>query len=211
MVVDLVVAVQATANSGAVIDKLGGSGILFSQLLAAAAGETAVISFSDEVKVHQDFTNNPGGVIHPRCHASSASPAGTPSGGPPPHRPHDCRAARIVPVKTQTVEDLKPEDERIKVQKCALCPAPDTTPAPLDVGPGVSLYGIQELMCLRKPDLSHLFTKTTGGLELAFILSFQPQAGDPGTFHRIRVDVRNRSSSNSGCCIVRPIRHNSHA
>ena len=47
--IDLVVAVQTSANSGAVIDKLGGSGILFSQLLAADAGETAVISFSDEV------------------------------------------------------------------------------------------------------------------------------------------------------------------
>ncbi len=62
--IDLVVAVQTSANSGAVIDKLGGSGILFSQLLAADAGETAVISFSDEVKVHQDFTDNPDLVIH---------------------------------------------------------------------------------------------------------------------------------------------------
>src|SRR5580693_4896815 len=62
--IDLVVAVQTSANSGAVIDKLGGSGILFTQLLAADAGETAVISFSDEVKVHQEFTSNPDSVIH---------------------------------------------------------------------------------------------------------------------------------------------------
>src|SRR5258706_1382113 len=61
--IDLVVAVQTSANSGAVIDKLGGSGILFTQLLAADAGETAVISFSDDVKVHQDFTGNPDLVI----------------------------------------------------------------------------------------------------------------------------------------------------
>ena len=40
--IDLVVAVQTSANSGAVLDKLGGSGILFSQLLAADAGETAI-------------------------------------------------------------------------------------------------------------------------------------------------------------------------
>ncbi len=33
--IDLVVAVQTSSNSGAVIDKLGGSGILFTQLLAA--------------------------------------------------------------------------------------------------------------------------------------------------------------------------------
>lgn len=57
--ISLVVAVETAANSGAVIDKLGGSGILFTQLLAADAGETAVLSFSDEVKLHQDFTSNP--------------------------------------------------------------------------------------------------------------------------------------------------------
>ena len=62
--IDLVVAVQASANSGAVIDKLGGSGILFTQLLAAQAGETAVMSFSDEVKIHQPFTGDPDSVIH---------------------------------------------------------------------------------------------------------------------------------------------------
>jgi len=62
--IDLVVAVQTSSNSGAVIDKLGGSGILFTQLLAADAGETAVLSFSDDVKVHQDFTGNPDLVIH---------------------------------------------------------------------------------------------------------------------------------------------------
>jgi len=62
--ISLVVAVQTSSNSGAVIDKLGDSGILFSQLLAADAGETAVISFSDEVKVHQEFTSNPDAVIH---------------------------------------------------------------------------------------------------------------------------------------------------
>ena len=62
--IDLVVAVETSSNSGAVVDKLGGSGILFTQLLAADAGETAVISFSDEVKVHQDFTGNPDFVIH---------------------------------------------------------------------------------------------------------------------------------------------------
>ena len=62
--IDLVVAVQTSANSGAVIDKLGGSGILFTELLAAYGGETAVISFSDRVKLHQDFTGSPNPVIH---------------------------------------------------------------------------------------------------------------------------------------------------
>jgi len=33
-------------------------------LLAADAGETAVISFSDQVRVHQEFTSSPDAVIH---------------------------------------------------------------------------------------------------------------------------------------------------
>src|SRR5215467_2384978 len=52
--ISLVVAVETGENAGAVIDKLGGTGILFTQLLAADQGETAVVSFSDRVKVHQD-------------------------------------------------------------------------------------------------------------------------------------------------------------
>ena len=62
--IDLVVAVETSSNSGAVIDKLGGSGILFTELLAADRGETAVISFSKNVQVRQDFTTNPDLVIH---------------------------------------------------------------------------------------------------------------------------------------------------
>jgi VWFA-related protein len=62
--IDLVVAVQTSANSGPVIDKLGDTGILFSQLLAANSGETAMVSFSDTVKLHQDFTADPDAVTH---------------------------------------------------------------------------------------------------------------------------------------------------
>jgi VWFA-related protein len=62
--IDLVVAVQTSANSGAVIDKLGGTGILFTQLLAAEAGQTAMISFSDEVTTHQGFTGDADAMTH---------------------------------------------------------------------------------------------------------------------------------------------------
>src|SRR5690242_13707645 len=62
--ISLVVAVETGANAGAVIDKLGGSGILFTELLAADAGETALLTFSDEVKVHQDFTSSADQVTH---------------------------------------------------------------------------------------------------------------------------------------------------
>jgi len=256
--IDLVVAVQTSENSGAVIDKLGGSGILFTQLLAADAGVTAVISFSDQVQVHQDFTANPDSVSYAlRMLRKEGSNA---------HildalhqallmferRPQARRRiilmiaekrdrssnAKLVDVmeqverlnaavywltyspllqpftvKPKTAEDLKPEAERIKSQKCALCPAPDDTPVPPDLGPGGYIYGISELIRLRKPDLSSLFTKSTGGRTLNFlkknaleqaiqfvgeevhrqyILSFEPKGGEPGKFHAIRVAVKNR-------------------
>ena len=105
--ISLVVAVQTSANSGAVIDKLGGSGILFTQLLAADAGETAVITFSDEVKVHQDFTSDrrPGDAraahaaqggrrrAHAGRPAAGAPDAGAAAGRAAAHHPDDRREA----------------------------------------------------------------------------------------------------------------------
>ena len=48
--ISLVVAVQTSANSAAILDKLGDSGILFTDLLAGDRGETAMVTFSDEVR-----------------------------------------------------------------------------------------------------------------------------------------------------------------
>jgi VWFA-related protein len=256
--IDLVVAVQTSANSGAVIDKLGGTGILLSQLLAADSGETAVLSFSDEVEVHQDFTSDPDLVMHSlrmlRKEGETARmlDAMRQALVMLEHRPPGRRRIILMiaerrdrsssiklpevmeqverlnasvywltfspflepfTVRPKTAEDLKPEDERTKVQKCALCPAPDDTAVPPDLGPGGTLYGIGELIRLRKPDLSSLFTGITAGRSLNFlkksalehaiqlvseevhrqyILSFEPKDGESGTFHTIRVAVRNR-------------------
>jgi VWFA-related protein len=256
--IDLVVAVQTSANSGAAIDKLGGSGILFTQLLAADAGETAVISFSDKVKVHQDFAANPDLVIHALrmlrkegggAHILDAMSQALamleqrPAGrrrivlmiAEKRDRASGAKLAEVMErvqrlnatvywltysplmqpftVRPKTAEDLKPEAERIKVQKCALCPAPDDTPVPPDLGPGGYIYAIGELIRLRQPDLPDLFTKTTGGRTLSFlrkhaleqaiqlvgeevhrqyVLSFEPKGGEAGQFHSIRVTVKNR-------------------
>jgi VWFA-related protein len=116
-------------------------------------------------------------------------------------------------VKPKTAEDLKPEAERVKVRKCALCDGPDDTPVPPDLGPGGFMYAIGELMRLHQPDLASLFAKTTGGRTLNFlkknaleqaiqlvseevhrqyILSFEPTKGEPGKFRAIRVVVKNR-------------------
>ncbi|HEY1336343.1 MAG TPA: VWA domain-containing protein, partial [Bryobacteraceae bacterium] len=57
--ISLAVLVQSSVNSSAILDKLGRSGILFSELLAANAGETALLTFSGHVKLLQDFTGEP--------------------------------------------------------------------------------------------------------------------------------------------------------
>ncbi len=54
--ISLAVLIQVSSNASAVLDKLGGSGSLFADLLAGDAGETALLTFSDEVRLAQDFT-----------------------------------------------------------------------------------------------------------------------------------------------------------
>ena len=256
--IDLVVEVQTSANSGAVIDKLGGSGILFSQLLAGDQGETAVISFSDEVQIHQNFTSDPELIVHSLRMLRKEGDAARMLDAihqallmleqrPPSRRriilmiaekrdrSSTVKLTNVVEqiervnatiywlsfspflepftVKPKTKEDLKPEDERVKTQQSVLCPAPDRTPIPPDVGPGGYLYAIGELLRLRQPDLSTLLTKTTGGRTLNFlkksalenaiqvvgeevhrqyVLTFQPKGDQPGIFHSVRVAVKDR-------------------
>lgn len=256
--ISVVVAVQTSSNSGPVIDKLGGSGILFTQLLAASGGETAIISFSDEVKVRQDFTSEPDKVTHAlqklRKDGDSArmlDALGAALSMLEQRAPQRRRivlliaekrdrgseagladiAERVQRVnatvywltfspflqpftdKPKTMEDLKPEAERIKVAKCALCPAPDDRAAPLDLGPGGLGYALGELFRLKKPDLATILPQATGGRSAGFlkkkaledtieriaeevhrqyILSFVPGKSAPGEFHSLRVAVRSR-------------------
>lgn len=62
--ISLVVAIESSKSSKAVLDKLGGSGILFSELLAADRGETALVSFSDSVTELVPFTSDPDDLAH---------------------------------------------------------------------------------------------------------------------------------------------------
>jgi VWFA-related protein len=57
--ISLVVAVQTSSNSKPILDKLSGSGVLFTELIAAYGGETALITFSDEAHVRRNFTQDP--------------------------------------------------------------------------------------------------------------------------------------------------------
>ncbi len=254
--ISLVVAVQTSANSLPVIDKLGRIGLLLTQLLAADAEETAMISFSDDVKVHQEFTDNPDLVTHSlrmlrtegrNAHVLDAMREALLMLEPRPRRrivlmiaekrdrASESELSEIMErvqrlnatvywltyspflepftARAKTREDLKPEAERIKKPACPWCPGPDDRPAPYDPGPGGPFYALEELIRLRQPDLSDLFTKTTGGRTLSFLrkdsleqairlvgaevhrqylLSFEPKEGEPGRFHTIRVAVKDR-------------------
>lgn len=256
--IDLVVAVQTSSNAGAVIDKLGGSGILFSELLAAEGGETALITFSHEVRQHLDFTGSAerltralrmlrkegGGpctldALREAFAMLERRPAGRrrivlvvaekrERGSKAALAEVAMQAQRLnatvywltfspflqpYTVRPKTMEDLKPEAERIKKQACAMCPKPDTRPAPPDLGPGGIVYGLGELARMSKPDLSTLFPRATGGRSMSFltkgalektiqlvgeeihrqyILTFEPKGGEAGTFHAVRVLVKGR-------------------
>jgi VWFA-related protein len=256
--IDLVVAVQTGENSGAVIDKLGGSGILFTQLVAAEAGETAVLTFSDEVKVRQEFTSDPdrvtralrtlrkdggGGQMLDAMRQALSLLEQRPPGrrrvilmiAERRDRGSAANLAEVMEqiqrqnavvywltfspflqpftVKPKTREDLKPEADRILRRECALCPKPDDTPVPPDLGPGGLRFALGELFRMNQPDLSELFTRTTGGRSIGFlkkngleeaiqavgeevhrqyILTFQPKTPDAGRFHAIRAEVKNR-------------------
>ncbi len=62
--ISLAVVVETSQASKAVLDKLGSSGILFTQLMAGDKGETALISFSDHVTPLIDFTSEPDDLTH---------------------------------------------------------------------------------------------------------------------------------------------------
>jgi VWFA-related protein len=254
--IDLVVAVQTSANSGPVIDKLGGTGILFSQMLAGGAGETAMISFSDTVKLHQGFTADPDSVTHAMrmlrmeggdAHALDAIAqaltmlAARPVGrrriilmiAEKRDRGSDAKLTDVMAraqrlnaavywvswsaflqpftVKNKVKEDLRPEAERRPYRACISCPRRDETPVPYEPGPGSLRYALGELAHLTQPDLSGLFTETTGGRALSFlkkdaleqaiqliglevhrqyILTFEAPAGQPGAFHSIQAAVK---------------------
>jgi VWFA-related protein len=61
--ISLVVAVQTSKNAQHVLNKMGSCGILFSQLLAADQGETALLTYSDKVNPVVDFTKSPDDLI----------------------------------------------------------------------------------------------------------------------------------------------------
>ena len=62
--ISLLVLIQATTSSSAIVDKLRRSCPLFSDLLAGDAGETALVVFSDAPRLIQDFTTDSRPLTH---------------------------------------------------------------------------------------------------------------------------------------------------
>ncbi len=246
--ISLVVAVQTSANSEAILDKLGRSGNLFAELLAGHGGETAVITFSDEVKLQQDFTADPDELTKAlrnlRVEGHSAVTLDAVNEALRMLAERDTNRRRIVlivaekRVRTSTVslQDVVMATERQNALIYWLTYSPLLTPftakpkttncdrwgknceilppTAMPVDPLTSIIlTMMEVYHLSKPDVSELFTKATGartmnflkrsGLEEAiqavaaevhrqYILTYQPPAGAPGQFHRLRVEVKGR-------------------
>jgi VWFA-related protein len=54
--ISLVVAIQTSSHAAPVLEKLASSGILFSNLIAGDDGETALLTYSDEIRTLKDFS-----------------------------------------------------------------------------------------------------------------------------------------------------------
>jgi VWFA-related protein len=251
--ISLVVAVESGENSKAVLDKLGSSGILFSQLLAADQGETALISFSDTVTQRVDFTSDPddltrelkrmrpdgGGaavldglakaldmlaqrkpgrrliVLMISESRDRSSKAKLPEVVQQVQRlnagvywlTYSTTLTRYTDRRVTTVGDIEDPKEKGKNKET------DETPVPGDTPPMDLLAPFKVLAHLTKPDLADLFTRLTGAQQIAFltkgalesaihdigdeihreyILTFAPAPGQPGQFHTIRVQVKDR-------------------
>jgi VWFA-related protein len=245
--ISLVVAVESNLNSEPVMHKLDGSGILFSQLLAADQGETALISFCDAVELHSGFTSNPDRLTRAlkglRVEGDGAAILDGVTyalkmlAGRKPERRH---IVFVIGEKRDRSSKAKLPEVMAEIQRqnaaiywltysTLLTPFTEEpkrtktndrtngTALPPDVFPldplSSIIVGIKELAHLTTPDLSDLFTKATGGRTMSFlkkngledeiqaianeihrqyILTFQPRHSEPGQFHSLRVEVKDR-------------------
>jgi len=251
--ISLVVAVESGENSKAVLDKLGSSGILFSQLLAADQGETALLSFSDDVRQLVDFTSDPDDLtpalkrMRPDGSGCAALDGLSKAIDMMAHRKPGRRLivlmisesrdrssrtklpevvqriqqlnvgvywlsysttwTRYTDRRVTTIGDIEDPKDKGKDKK------KDETPIPEDSPPMDLLGPFKALAHLTKPNLADLLPRVTGGQEISFltkgalesaihdigeeihrqyILTFVPASGQPGQFHTIRVQVKDR-------------------
>jgi hypothetical protein len=195
--ISLVVAVQTSANSAAILDKLGSSGILFADLLAGDRGETALVTFSDEVRTRRDFTNSrdnlaaglrslhvqgdgavmAGRTIAPLCWASGGSigyhsrcrlKAGSLQQMKFPVVLREAQRQNVLIYWLTYSPFLEPFTAGQKTVK-SKDPKKDGEPLPPDSAPGNLLSVFTELAHQGKPDNSVQLTRTTGGRAVGFL------------------------------------------
>jgi VWFA-related protein len=197
--ISLAVAIQTSASSAAILDKLGDSGILFSELLAGDAGETAILTFSDEVRVRQDFTGDPD-LLQRAMHMHVQGNGSTTLEGVmtalrmlSQRQPERRRIILMIAEKRDRSSKVKlptvlNEAQRENVLIYWLTYSPfltpftarpktikstdpkiDGTPLPPDDAPGSLLSIFTELGHRSKPDAADQLSSTTGGRAIGFL------------------------------------------
>jgi VWFA-related protein len=240
----LIVALETSTNSFAVLDKLGDLGVLFSYVVAGHRGEIALLGFADETRLLHDFTTDPdrlAGVLRSiRVQGNHAVALDTIqealrlfSRRPGENR----RVLLVIGEKRDRSSTLKLPSLLMAAQRQnvliywvtyspfltaftarqktvkSLNPKTDGTPIPRDPAPGSLLSAFTEIGHEMRSDAADELTRATGGRTLNFvrkdtleeavqaigaevhrqyILSFQPPKGEPGVYHAIRVEVKDR-------------------
>ena len=240
----LIVALENSANSAAVLDKLGDLGVLFTHVVAGYHGETALFTFSDEVRLVRDFTTDPDRLrsslrgLRVRGTGAATLDAVQEALRQFTRRPSENRrvllmiaekhdrssklklAAILQAAQRQNVliywltysPFLTAFTARPKTVH-SLDPKKDGEPILRDPAPGSLLSVIPELKHDLQGDCAEELTRVTGGRVLNFlrkdsleeavqaiggevhrqyIVSFQPSKGEPGQYHAIRIEVKNR-------------------
>jgi VWFA-related protein len=247
----VVVAIQNGHTVEPMLDKLGNSGILLSQLVAGGAGETAVLSFSDEVREVQGFTTSLDAITRALKRLRSQSEGASSLDAlnhalqmldtrrPPQERRivlliAESRARGGQASLPEVVKEVQRQNalvywltfsttfmpytdrpktvgQRKQKEDRGKFPSEDAKLAPANTQPMNLLAPFFALAHLAQPNLAELFSRTTGGLTGGFlikrgleqaieaigqevhrqyIISYQPPAGEPSEFHKIRVEVR---------------------
>jgi VWFA-related protein len=240
----LIVALQTSANASPVMDKLGDLGVLFTHVVAGERGETALLTFAEQARLHQEFTTNSdrlaSALRHVRVQGTGVATLDAVQEAihlftrrPSVNRrvlliiaeKHDRSSKLKLPAIVQACERqnvlvywvtyspfLTAFTQRQKTVK-SLDSKRDGEPVPLDPAPGNILSIVPEVRHDLKSDAAEELTHATGGRTLSFlrkdtleevvqaigaevhrqyIVSFQPPKSEPGLFHAIRVEVRNR-------------------
>jgi VWFA-related protein len=240
----LIVVLQTSANSAAVVDKLGDLGVLFTHLVAGDRGETALLAFSSEVRLLHDFTTDPdklaSALRHMRVQGTGVATLDAIQEalrlfG---KRPHENRRVLLVvaerhdrssKLKLPAIVQLAQRQNvlvywlsfspfvttfttRQKTVK-SLDPKKDGEPIPREVAPGSFLSIFGEIVHDLHGEPADELTRATGGRSLGFvrkdgleeavqaiggeihrqyIVSFQPPKSEPGEYHAIRMELKNR-------------------